>query len=166
MLVISILCCGCSGKNNNEDRWYDFAIRQVMICYNGNVYEAIVNEDGKSLDEYINGKSTGRKLGTYNGKSIIDIPETDGIFDITKCIEITDGVYDASSKQGYQYINKLCKSGYKVIYEAKTYKFSEYYLENKNNELVRVIITDNYTVVSAVNSKLKFECDLTEYIFD
>ena len=160
LLIISIITLyGCNKQGDNSKNQYDGVVAE--IDYDGDNY-ILKTSNSYGLEVYKNDELVQRGIPGAYKYEILSEPSTKISIDITGSKQITKDVFETDLETGYKYINYLLDDGYNIDFKAKTYKFLEYYLSN-DATLKRVIITNEYTIISEVDEIP--ELNIRNYIF-
>lgn len=151
----------------------DFSNSLVHVEYLGTVYDVmpVEQEDGSYEIWMYKNKEFESKLDDRNGYfiknkdiSAMTMPISSGAVDITAFERLSNNVYSTSLQDASNYVNYLKdEEGLGQLLCARTRDFIEYIFGNDEG-LVRVIVTDNYTVVYPIDEIPKF--NISDYEFN
>lgn len=151
----------------------DFSNSLVHVEYLGTAYDVmpVEQEDGSYEIWLYKNKEFDSKLEDRNGYfiknkdiSAMTMPVTSGAVDITSFERISDNIYSTSLQGASRYLNYLKEEeGLGQLLCARTRNFIEYIFGNDDG-LVRVIVTDKYTVVYPIDEIPEF--NISDYEFN
>ena len=170
--VISVLLLfkdkGLIGNDND-----DFSNSLVHVEYLGTVYDVMpVEQDDGSYEIWLyKNKEFDSKLDDRNGYfiknkdiSAMTMPLSSGAVDITAFERLENNIYSTSLQDASKYLNYLKdEEGLGQLVCARTRDFIEYIFGN-DDSLVRVIVTDSYTVVYPIDEIPEF--NIGDYEFN
>lgn len=147
VLALYLMCtvCGCKGKEENiPDEGDDGKI--VSIVQGDNTWD--VKVEGDKIKYYENSEYIGDLNGDYPSRPLMSLPEAVKAEDLSKFTLITVCTYEMTPQDASNYMLYLEGVGYTTELVARTPSFIEVYMAGEDETFKRLIIGEEYTVIS------------------
>lgn len=167
-ILIIVVCIatmsGCNKGDNKDATLKNNVITSIVV--GDDKYELRISNTEGWIDYYFNDDLIKNSISEYNGDKMIVLPTTEEVNDFSSIPKAVDGVYKVGLSESAKYVRYLLNNNFTIDLQANTTKFVEIYLSNnETKESKRLIITNEYIVMSDVEYNTDIEININDYIF-